>query len=147
MKTEYYWLADSRMAKVILTYKNQPFIGTAKCAPEDEDYCSKFTGFTIAESRAKTSILQFQKKELKIKLEAIAHVYYNLCTSSKVNFKSHEMRTLRRQLTLLTAEIQSLDQEIRSEKAALRNYLKEKDQLHSRLRVKQNSLTSPAENA
>lgn len=134
MKTEYYWLADSRLAKVVLTYKNQPFIGTAKCAPGDEDYCSQYTGLTIAESRAKTSVLQFQKKELKIKLQAIEHVYYNLCVSSKTDYYSHEMHALRKQLTLLTAEIQSCEQEIRNEKAALRLYLAEKDKLHSRLR-------------
>lgn len=132
----YTWDEKIGVATCTFAYKNERFVGKARCHPEDEDMKNKLTGSTLAEWRALIKLLKFQKKELVTELHGIK-VFYNTIKDSKlVNSTGFEMRMLRACIKEYEAEIKEIKEEIAYISDSIKNYIETKNNLYALVRKK-----------
>lgn len=137
MKKIFNWDPQSSIATCILTYKNMTFIGEAKCHPDDLDFSSQYTGSYIAELRAEIKMWQhIRLNDIKSKIDILRCLLANLDHSAKTNIHSYEYKMIKKQKEELQKELQEIDNIIKDLKESLYNYIKLKDDFHSRLRIK-----------
>jgi hypothetical protein len=67
-------------------------------------------------------------------IKALRHVYGNMKTSKHFNLHSYEARMIRKQIRIKENDLIVIKQEINSRKQFVINYIKQKDELHDRLR-------------
>ena len=129
--------ADTKKAKCTIQYKDFSFVGEATCHPDDYDYASERTGLYIAEMRASIQALKFKRDhEIKPMLKSLKHHFANISTSKYYNPNSYESRMLRRQIHVIENELAAATNDLAEERKYLKNYIKQKDELYSKLRAK-----------
>lgn len=135
MKRKYNYNSETGVSHVIILEGDNEFHGYASCHDEDEDFKSERIGMTIAETRAEINFLQhIRDNELMPAIKALRHVYSNMKTSKHFNLHSYETRMLRRQICIKENDLIAVKQEIDSRKQFITDYIKQKDELHDKLR-------------
>jgi hypothetical protein len=135
MKRKYNYNSETGVAHIILIEGDNEFHGFASCHEDDEDFQSERIGMTIAEARAEINFLQhIRDNELMPAIKALRHVYGNMKTSKYFNLHSYEARMIRRQIRIKENDLIVVKQEINSRKQFITDYIKQKDELHDRLR-------------
>lgn len=135
MKREFIWNEELGYAECRIYYKDTVIYGFATCHDSDEDFKSERTGSFIAESRANIRLWQFQKNnEIKPALVALKHTLSSWESSKNYNPKSFEAKSLRRQIRAKENDLAITNNNIAMEKQYLRDYLKNKDIVHTKLR-------------
>ena len=135
MKRFYKFDAERGIATVYILSGDLSFVGMAKCHKDDQDYMSEKIGLQIAEARAEISFLKhIRDNELMPAIKALRHVYGNMKTSKYFNLHSYEARMIRRQIRIKENDLIVIKQEINNRKQFVINYIKQKDELHERLR-------------
>ena len=119
----------------IKTPDGNTVVGEAICHPQDVDMVSEKTGCTIAERRAYIKYMQYQKENiLKPELKALKK-FYNVVNQSKYyNEQDYTNQMLIRHIKRLEEDIESLKQEIKTEKINLRDYISTKDTFYQEVR-------------
>ena len=119
----------------IKTPDGNTVVGEAICHPQDVDMVSEKTGCTIAERRAYIKYMQYQKENiLKPELKALKK-FYNVVNQSKYyNEQDYTNQMLIRHIKRLEGDIESLKQEIKTEKINLRDYISTKDTFYQEVR-------------
>ena len=129
------WDETTGVAKCILKYNNNEFIGQAKCHPEDLDMKSKKGGELIATTRAKIKYLtHIKENELKPSLHSLKQLYYSMNKSKYFNPKSYENKMLQRQIKMYELDIIAINDVIKINKNELRNYIENKELLYQKIR-------------
>ena len=136
-KPEYYWDEETGVAGCILTGSNdKTYTGTAFCAEEDQDMKSEKTGSTIALFRATIKYYNHIKKNvLQPQLKQLNQLYYTMNRSKRFNPKSYESVMLRRQIQQREADLEMVNELLRSKREDLRIYLAEKEKFYKRIRA------------
>lgn len=135
MKIDYSY-KDGR-GLVTVRYKDLTFIGESTCHPDDLDFASENTGLTIAENRAYLEFLKHKKNnEIVPQLNILKRLYTNIQTSKYYNEKSHESRRIRSQIRALENDLAQVNQNINDIKNFIKEYIRIKDKIYRRLRVK-----------
>lgn len=131
-KQPYYdWDNTKGIATCILYDGGTPFIGIAKCHPDDKDFQSEKTGMIIAESRAEINALQHYKNNiLKPGLNALNQLYYSMNYSKKYNKKSYEAKMLYRQIKMKESDIQLVKEILDERKKELKQFIDDKDEFY-----------------
>ena len=134
MKTSFEY--DNGQALCVIEYKDHFFVGQAHCHPDDEDFMSEKTGCFIAESRAHQKYLKFVKNcEILPKLEALNHLKSTLAVweSDTPNYFSKRLNS---EIKNLEEDLMMCKRAIDNEQQYLHGYIKEKDKLYKRIRLK-----------
>ena len=130
-KPYYDWDAETGTATCILFDKNNIFMGTATCHPDDIDFMSEKTGMIIAETRAVIKSLQHLKNNiLKPELAGLNQLYYSVNYSKHFNKESYEAKMLWRQIKIKEGEIKETENIISQEREFLRDFIKDKDNFY-----------------
>ena len=101
MATEPKFIYDNETneALCVITDRDNIFVGTAICHPDDLDFASEKVGMKIAHLRASIKCLQhYKNNEIKPKIAALRQLYYSINKSKKFNEKSYENYMLQRQI-------------------------------------------------
>ena len=134
MKTSFEY--DNGQALCIIEYKDHFFVGQAHCHPDDEDFMSEKTGCFIAESRAHQKYLKFVKNcEILPKLEALNHLKSTLAVQES-DTPNYFSRRLNSEIKNLEEDLIMCKRAIDNEQQYLHGYIKEKDKLYKRIRLK-----------
>lgn len=129
------WDEDTGVATCVLVDGNNIFLGTAKCAPEDEDMKSEKTGMQIALYRAKIDYLRHLRDNvLKPRLAALKQLYFSMNQSSQFNENSYENKMLCRQIYLTDSDLSLIKEELTYTKQDLNFYLAEKSNFYKKIR-------------
>lgn len=112
--------------------------GFAQCHAQDEPYKSELTGCCIAEARALIDLKRMKRDDIKQQLKALNHLQNTFSTSKKYNPRSYEARMLKRQINHKKALLVRINSEINEEIQSLRVYMKNKDEIHTRMSDKAN---------
>jgi hypothetical protein len=135
MKRKYDYNSETGTSHVIISEGDNEYHGFASCHDEDKDFKSERIGMTIAEARAEINFLQYiRDNEIMPALKALKHLYSNMKTSKYFNLYSYETRMLRRQICIKENDLIAVKQEINSRKQFITEYIKQKDELHDKLR-------------
>ena len=130
-KPYYDWDVETGTATCILFDKNNIFMGTATCHPDDIYFMSEKTGMIIAETRAVIKSLQHLKNNiLKPELAGLNQFYYSINHSKHFNKKSYEAKMLWRQIKIKEGEIKETENIISQEREFLRDFIKDKDNFY-----------------
>jgi hypothetical protein len=128
---------EEGMAYFRIFYKNQIFMGTAYCHPDDADMMSERTGLTIAEARAQIKLKKFQKKfEIEPVVATLHHMLTNIRTSNQHDEQNYESRMIRRQLAFWQNKLDEITADIKDEEKYLKEYIDKKEKLYQKLRAK-----------
>jgi hypothetical protein len=134
-KPVFEWDEESGKALCILTDGNDTFVGTASCAPEDEDLKSEKTGCTIALYRAEIQYFRHIKNHvLKPSLGALNQLYYSMNKSLKFNEKSYENKMLQRQIHQMETDLDTINKMIATKQQDLKVYCENKEKMFKRIR-------------
>lgn len=134
MKTSFEY--DNGQTLCIIEYKDHYFVGQAHCHPDDEDFMSEKTGCFIAESRAHQKYLKFVKNcEILPKLEALNHLKSTLAVWEN-DTPNYFSRRLNSEIKNLEEDLMMCKRAIANEQQYLHGYIKEKDKLYKRIRLK-----------
>lgn len=134
MKTSFEY--DNGQALCVIEYKDHYFVGQAHCHPDDEDFMSEKTGSFIAESRAHQKYLKFVKNcEILPKLEALNHLKSTL-TVQGGSKPDYFRRRLESEIKNLEEDLAMCKRALANEEQYLHGYIKEKDKLYKRIRLK-----------
>ena len=139
MKQEPKFKYDQEAGVTICQYEDKygrMFLGTAMCAPEDEDVKSEFTGYSIAEFRAKIDYAKTLKIDKLMRYEALRDLYYSMQHSSHYNPKSYEARRIKKHYMQALGELKEAKATYRELQAGLRNYIKAKEKIANKYRSK-----------
>ena len=135
MKHKFDWNPETGVATCIITYKDQEFIGTAICHPEDMDLISERTGSYIAECRAYRIYYRYIREvEIKPALNALKHAYNIMSQSKYFNENSHEAQVMRKQIAYYEDALLMIRRSMYVEAQSLREYIKNKDIVYNRIR-------------
>ena len=127
----YDWNKEEGIATCILFDGQTPFIGVAKCHPDDVDFQSEKTGMIIAESRAEINALQHYKNNvLKPGLDALNQLYYSINLSKQYNKKSYESKMLYRQIEMKKKDIEVIKEILDQRKKELKQFIDDKDEFY-----------------
>ena len=126
---------ENNVAKCIIHYQNQKFIGEAICHPDDLDFASERTGMTIAEIRALIKVKTFIRDfEIKPQLKILKHFNANIRNSKNYNPTSYEAKMLYSQIKAIQRELDEIKKEISEDKQFLKEYINGKDKVYKKLR-------------
>ena len=135
MKHEFTWNPETGIATCTITYKDQQFIGTAECHPEDMDLASERTGSYIAECRAYRLYYRYLREvEIKPALAALKHAYDIMTQSKYFNKDSHEAQVMRKQIAYYEDALLMIRRSMYVEAQSLREYIANKDIMYNRIR-------------
>ena len=130
------WDEESGTAVCIISDGDNLFIGTAECHEEDQDMKSEKTGSTIALFRATIKYYNHIKKNvLQPQLKQLNQLYYTMNRSKRFNPKSYENIMLQRQIQQREADLEMINELLRSKREDLRIYLTEKEKFYKRIRA------------
>lgn len=114
--------------------KGHLFIGQAFCHPDDADVMSEYTGCEIAYRRARIKALRFQRDELKVQLQTLNSLYYQMNKSLKFNPHSYENKMLQRNIHRTTEDLATIKEMIAIAQLDLEGYIKNKEKVTKYLR-------------
>lgn len=124
----YDWNKEEGIATCVLFDGRNPFIGIAKCHPDDADFQSEKTGMIIAESRAEIKALQHYKNNiLQPGLDALNQLYHSINKSKNYNKKSYEAKMLYRQIRMKEKDIELIKEVLKQRKQYLKEFIDDKD--------------------
>lgn len=127
---------DGKLTICEITYKNNTFIGTAFCAPEDEDMMNKRTGETIASIRAQIAYYQhIRDNEILPGLAALKQLFYSMNNSKSYNKDSYEARRIRKKIYQYEEDLKTIRGLIQESREYLKEYLDVKEKLFLHLRM------------
>lgn len=134
-KPIYSWNEESGEAVCILTDGINPFIGIARCHPDDKDMMSEKAGLEIAEMRAQINFWRhIRDNELKPQLKILTDFYKSICQSKHFNENSYETKMLRRKIHEISLDLTAVKNELALLQEDLISYLKQKDIFYNRIR-------------
>lgn len=137
MKKTFTWDPETGYATCKIQCHDEIFVGQAKCCDEDRDFLSERTGLNIAELRADIRALKHIKKYImKPELDSLKQVYHVMTVNKNFNSKSTEARIMRKHIHMKEADLQSINWQIHDTEDFLKEYIKNKDIIHSRIRKK-----------
>lgn len=100
---------------------------------DDWKYESEYIGYTIASARAEIKAFKYCRYIAKIELSTLNH-YLSVINRSKHFSPTHyEVKMLKRQIKQKQDIITGLAKEIEEINKTLKEYMKDKDKLHSKL--------------
>lgn len=147
MKKTFTWDPETGCATCKIQCHDEIFIGQAKCCDEDRDFLSERTGLNIAELRADIRALKHIKKYImKPELDSLKQVYHVMTVNKNFNSKSTEARIMRKHIHMKEADLQSINWQIHDTEDFLKEYIRNKDIIHSRIRKKRGSSPAPSDN-
>lgn len=110
---ETYFDRETGTTTSIIKYKNQEFIGEARCAPEDMEHMSESVGTSLAEQRVYRKYLKFIKEfEIKPRLAGLNQLLYSMNTSKKFSPKGYEVKMLYRQIRICQDDLTQITEDI-----------------------------------
>lgn len=131
------WDPSTGQAVCVLEYKNEIFVGTAKCDPVDFDMISEKTGLYIAEQRASIQFYQHIKNnEIKPQLQVLNHLCSTMWNSKNLNQKSYEFKRILKEINNLENDLITINNVIADTKETLKTYIDEKDSFYKKIREK-----------
>lgn len=139
MKQEPKFRYDQEAGVTICQYEDKYgrlFLGTAMCAPEDEDVKSEFTGYSIAEYRAKIDYARTRKIDALMRYEALRDLYYSMQHSSHYNPKSYEARRIKKHYMQALGNLKEARVTYQGLQTGLRNYIDTKEKIANKYRSK-----------
>lgn len=149
MKQKVIFLHDNKEGNTtfcLLYYKDEIFVGLARCHPEDEDMKSRLMGEIIAEMRAEIKKLNYiRNKEIKPEIKALQRLYDNMKFSKRFNPKSYESISLFRRIHHLEKQLDRIEIEILLVEQDLKDYLAMKEKSHKLIREYRNKTTKLVE--
>ena len=113
---------DNRETICTIRYGNHVCIGRACCHPDDIDMMNNLTGQDIAYKRACIKLAKSEIKEMKIELKALQNFYKRVIQSNKIEEKCYVLYQLKKELNVLTTDIELFE----TQKTILENSLKTK---------------------
>lgn len=134
MKRIYFYEPEAKASMCHILMNGKTIEGFAQCHPDDFPYESELIGLCIAEVRAEVNALrEIRDNELIPSIKILTHLQNNMQSSKYYNPKSYEARMLRRQIRIKEAELQAIREEIKTLQEYIRNYIAEKDKLHTQI--------------
>ena len=135
MNYNFIWNPEEGIAICEIKYKNLTFTGKSKCHNGDRDFMSENTGCYIAESRASIKLNKFIKNhEILPALKALKHLQARILSSKYYNEKSYESQSLAAEIQNLEKRLSEYNSIISQEKQYLKDYIKNKDIVYTKLR-------------
>lgn len=144
---EYIWNEELGKATCILTVNNKKYIGEANCHFEDKDMQSERTGYEIALRKAEILLLKDVKKEMKMKYDAINHLYSTIKLSPKFNPLSFEGKAILRELTNSFCDLTTITEILDERNYSLKDYINKKDTFYKKIRRGRFKRNHPNENS
>lgn len=135
-KLEVNFTQNNELTRCDMYYDGKSFIGYAKCLPEDNDMISERTGCTLAEIKANIKRLRYIRNKVREQLKPLTIFKSRLECCKDYNADSFEARRLRKEIWLYEEEIKEITNAINDEEAYLKKYIKEKENLYTRIRAK-----------
>lgn len=150
MKQEPKFDYDAELGTTICEYEDKYgrwFVGMAVCAPEDEDVKSEFTGYSIAEYKAKIEYAKARKIDMLMRYEALRDLYFSMKHSSHFNPKSYEGRRIKKHYMRALADLKEARAIYQELQAGLRKYIEAKDKIANEYRAKVTKLDNEEKNS
>ena len=110
------------------------FIGKAVCNPKDYDMYSVRTGENIAFTRAQIKMLQAEKREMRIKLEALLHLQSTIKNSKHYNIKGYVENRISNHITIYYNDILNIQEDIEDLRKILKDYIDGKEKIYQKIR-------------
>lgn len=139
MKYQDFWHEETGTATCRVYYTgangvNIVGLGYAFTDPRDEPFKSKLTGGTIAEYRADLDMYrQIRDYELKPSIITLKHLQTTMAQSPQYNPDSFEAKRLQRQINSFKRQLDNTNKIIANIQETIRNYIKNKDEMHQRI--------------
>lgn len=108
-----------------INYKDHIFIGETTCHPEDIDFETECTGYTIAEYRAEIKRLRFVRDETQAELRAMER----LRATARIFKGSNVERHLLAEISSLTNKISLINETICDIQNLTKEYIERKDMI------------------
>lgn len=135
MKYQHLWDKENRVATCIyITPDGHHFIGKAKCHPDDEEFCSCYTGGNIAEFRALYKYQKYLKQQKMQEVKALRHFQSMIQQSKQYNSDSYEAKMLNRAINETVQEIEDIKEDMNGLLWYEKDYIKKSDEAHRRIK-------------
>lgn len=112
-----------------IEYKDHTFIGETTCLPEDTEYESERTGYTIAEYRAEIKRLRFERDNMQAELRALKRMRSTTHIVKNSNVEKH----LLIEISSLLDKIGLINETIRDIQKMTKEYIEHKDIMQKEL--------------
>lgn len=134
MKVDFIFNEQTKVSEAVIKYKNETFIGTAKCHPDDLEFATSITGYDIAYIRAYIKYLKYSKKVYQDKLNTYKNLLKAIESCKLHNKKSYEYKYIKKQLNETEEVVDIIKSLISDFDKNLTTLLKEKDRLFNKIR-------------
>ena len=137
MKYQHLWDKENKVATCIIKAPDGThFIGKARCHPDDEEFCSCYTGGSIAEFRALYKYQKYTKQKKMQEVKALRHFQSMIQQSKQYNSDSYEAKMLNRAINETVQEVEDIKEDMKDLLQYEKDYIERSDKAHQRFKNK-----------